>query len=117
MKLQFRERENRSAVSALGAVIAVLLVGILVKTDVALQLSTSLIRACGDMEYHMSKQLSNLAATIASSCATLLGAVKRPSRMTDRDGRYRPEMYYMRGPGPKWRAKNARVSDQSFGQK
>jgi hypothetical protein len=38
MKLQFRERENRSAVSALGAVIAVLLVGILVKIDVALQL-------------------------------------------------------------------------------
>lgn len=26
--------------------------------------------------------------------------------------RYRPEAYYMRGPGPKWRAKHAAVSGQ-----
>lgn len=25
--------------------------------------------------------------------------------------RYRPEMHYMRGPGPKWRAKYLRMSD------
>jgi hypothetical protein len=27
--------------------------------------------------------------------------------------RYRPEAHYMRGPGPKWRAKYAQVSAQS----
>jgi hypothetical protein len=26
--------------------------------------------------------------------------------------RYRPEVHYMRGPGPKWRAKHAQVSPQ-----
>jgi hypothetical protein len=25
---------------------------------------------------------------------------------------YRPELYYMRGPGPKWRARHLNLSDQ-----
>jgi hypothetical protein len=29
---------------------------------------------------------------------------------TDLFGAYRPEQHYMRGPGPKWRAKHARAS-------
>ena len=29
---------------------------------------------------------------------------------TDLFGGYRPEQHYMRGPGPKWRAKHARTS-------
>ena len=30
--------------------------------------------------------------------------------MADSAGRYRPEAHYMRGPGPKWRAKQAQVA-------
>jgi hypothetical protein len=30
--------------------------------------------------------------------------------MADQAGNYRPEAHYMRGPGPKWRAKHAQVS-------
>ena len=28
--------------------------------------------------------------------------------------RYRPEAHYMRGPGPKWRAKHAAISGQQY---
>jgi hypothetical protein len=36
---------------------------------------------------------------------------------TDLFGTYRPEQHYMRGPGPKWRAKHARpvVSEPDLG--
>lgn len=27
----------------------------------------------------------------------------------EREGRYRPERHYMRGPGPKWRAKHGHI--------
>jgi hypothetical protein len=30
--------------------------------------------------------------------------------MADQGDKYRPEAHYMRGPGPKWRAKHAQVS-------
>jgi hypothetical protein len=30
--------------------------------------------------------------------------------IADQPDKYRPEAHYMRGPGPKWRAKHARVS-------
>jgi len=33
--------------------------------------------------------------------------------MWDRSRAYRPELYYMRGPGPKWREKNGLVSPQT----
>jgi hypothetical protein len=36
--------------------------------------------------------------------------------MADQVDRYRPEAHYMRGPGPKWRAKYARVSSQRYGK-
>jgi hypothetical protein len=37
--------------------------------------------------------------------------------MADSAGRYRPEAHYMRGPGPKWRAKHAQVvSGRRLGQ-
>jgi hypothetical protein len=35
-------------------------------------------------------------ATFFSRCRDLIGVVGNP---------YRPELHYMRGPGPKWRAK------------
>ncbi len=30
---------------------------------------------------------------------------------------YRPELYYMRGPGPKWREKHARVASALLGSR
>ena len=38
MRLQFRDRENRAGLSALATVFAVLMVGVLAKTDLATQL-------------------------------------------------------------------------------
>ena len=40
-------------------------------------------------------------ATVADAWASAIG---------DPAMRYRPEAHYMRGPGPKWRAKHAHVS-------
>ena len=37
-------------------------------------------------------------------CHALIGSVCDP---------YRPELHYMRGPGPKWRAKHQTVTDRS----
>jgi hypothetical protein len=52
----------------------------------------------------MGERLLKIWAAAKNVWRTLLP--KQPSR-------YRPEAHYMRGPGPKWRAKNARVSAQS----
>jgi NAD-dependent oxidoreductase involved in siderophore biosynthesis len=62
---------------------------------------------------------SYLAARIASSWASLCGAVENvwPAMLAGRAGKYRPEAHYMRGPGPKWRAKHAQTSAGSFGQR
>jgi len=52
----------------------------------------------------MSERLSRILAATANVWRTLL-LPKHPPR-------YRPEAHYMRGPGPKWRAKHARISPQ-----
>ena len=41
--------------------------------------------------------LRRRAHDIIARCHALMETVRHP---------YRPELYYMRGPGPKWRAKN-----------
>jgi hypothetical protein len=46
----------------------------------------------GSSEIRLS-QLQTTATSLLKSLADILGL-------------YRPELYYMRGPGPKWRAKN-----------
>ncbi len=51
----------------------------------------------------MSEQLSRVLAAALNAWRTLLP--KHPPR-------YRPEVHYMRGPGPKWRAKHIAVSGQ-----
>jgi len=51
----------------------------------------------------MSERLSKAWAAAVSAWRTLLP--KYPPR-------YRPEAHYMRGPGPKWRAKHAALSGQ-----
>ena len=42
-----------------------------------------------------------------SAPSWLRGMRRLMARVTDP---YRPELHYMRGPGPKWRAKNAHVA-------
>jgi len=54
-------------------------------------------------ENPMSEQLSRVLAAALNAWRTLLP--KHPPR-------YRPEVHYMRGPGPKWRAKHIAVSGQ-----
>jgi hypothetical protein len=47
---------------------------------------------------------SGLAQKTAESASGLASVVRNLTKDL-RDG-YRPELHYMRGPGPKWRAKN-----------
>gem|GEM_PF-1151092 len=63
--------------------------------------------------FHMDQRLS---MSVASACARLWGAVKSAWSATrvDGAGKYRPEAHYMRGPGPKWRAKHY-ISVHGFG--
>jgi hypothetical protein len=49
----------------------------------------------------MRQRLAKVWAAAMNAWRTLLA--KEPPR-------YRPEAHYMRGPGPKWRAKHAQVS-------
>ena len=39
--------------------------------------------------------------TIIAGCRALIGIISDP---------YRPELHYMRGPGPKWRARHMQVA-------
>jgi hypothetical protein len=61
-----------------------------------------------------------MSAIVGSYVCTVLLAKHSPSLRVDRDRRrwqrlagaagdpYRPELHYMRGPGPKWRERHAR---------
>ena len=66
------------------------------------------------------KEISNGPALQLNSvlCATAIGVdflLKSFCALFAIDQRpYRPEKYYMRGPGPKWRAKHARGRDPAF---
>ena len=51
----------------------------------------------------MSERLSRVLTAALNAWRTLLPKHPRP---------YRPEAHYMRGPGPKWRAKHAGISGQ-----
>jgi hypothetical protein len=70
------------------------------------------------IDFYQDQRLADVATSIASACAKLGGAVKSAWSTTigNGAGKYRPEAYYMRGPGPKWRAKNA-ISIHSLGHK
>jgi hypothetical protein len=48
--------------------------------------------------------LSNFARKTAESISDFAGVVR--NLILDVRGCYRPEVHYMRGPGPKWRAKH-----------
>jgi hypothetical protein len=57
----------------------------------------------------MGQRVIKFVARIASTCVGLLGAVKDA---LGRASRYRPEAHYMRGPGPKCRARNLQILDK-----
>ena len=61
-------------------------------------------------EIHMRNLVLNLAFAFASAYAKASTAVTNAcwTLMGGQTGNYRPEAHYMRGPGPKWRAKNMR---------
>jgi hypothetical protein len=60
--------------------------------------------------HRLSALLSVLASTAVGAWTSLVPSLR--SLITIDARTYRPEKYYMRGPGPKWRAKHARVSSR-----
>src|SRR4030081_253786 len=62
--------------------------------------------------FQMHQQLVNLAYVLAFVVVKARTAVASAwwTAIGDQADRYRPEAHYMRGPGPKWRAKHAQSS-------
>jgi hypothetical protein len=60
----------------------------------------------------MFQHLSHVGHVLASAVVKASAAVAHAchAAVADQAGRYRPEAHYMRGPGPKWRAKHTQVS-------
>jgi hypothetical protein len=60
----------------------------------------------------MSDRLSPAAHVLAFLVGKARAALARAWRLAvgEPADRYRPEAHYMRGPGPKWRAKHAQIS-------
>jgi hypothetical protein len=60
----------------------------------------------------MFQHLSHVGHVLASAAVKASAAVAHAchAAVADQAGRYRPEAHYMRGPGPKWRAKHTQVS-------
>jgi hypothetical protein len=67
----------------------------------------------------MSRSLWEFVAAITVAGARLMSAAQGvwASIMAEPAERYRPESHYMRGPGPKWRAKYAQISGRTVGQR
>jgi hypothetical protein len=59
----------------------------------------------------MYQQLANMACVLLFTTRKARAAMANAwwTAMGDHTDRYRPEAHYMRGPGPKWRAKHAQV--------
>jgi hypothetical protein len=62
------------------------------------------------MTPYLSKAAALLNTVGATARTALVNAWRGP---TGRFDTYRPEAHYMRGPGPKWRAKHAHASGES----
>jgi hypothetical protein len=60
----------------------------------------------------MGRRLAKVAHILAFVAARGRAAVANAwhTAIADQPDKYRPEAHYMRGPGPKWRAKHAQVS-------
>jgi hypothetical protein len=64
----------------------------------------------------MGRQLSKVAYVLAFAKARTAVVNVWRAAMADQANRYQPEAHYMRGPGPKWRAKHAQVSTRRYGK-
>jgi hypothetical protein len=64
------------------------------------------------MVSRMHQELSRAGRVLALAVAQAIAAVADACRsaMAIEGDRYHPEAHYMRGPGPKWRAKHAQAS-------
>jgi len=62
----------------------------------------------------MTERLLNAVLALATGGAKAWAALKHVfMNASVQPRRYHPEAHYMRGPGPKWRAKHAKVPAQS----
>jgi hypothetical protein len=59
------------------------------------------------MYQQLLKRASVFALVVARARAAVANAWR--TAISEQADRYRPEAYYMRGPGPKWREKHAQV--------
>lgn len=48
------------------------------------------------------RRLRHLIGFVRARCGETVHQIRNP---------YRPELYYMRGPGPRWRASHSRIED------
>jgi hypothetical protein len=59
----------------------------------------------------MDRRFSNATSSLASAALKLCTELANYWRIVLSDQGYRPELHYMRGPGPKWREAHARPCD------
>ena len=52
----------------------------------------------------MDRRFSNATSTLATAALKLCAVLANYCRTALADQEYRPELHYMRGPGPRWRA-------------
>jgi hypothetical protein len=57
----------------------------------------------------MNRRFSNATSSLASAALKLCTQLASYWRTVLADQRYRPELHYMRGPGPKWREAHVRL--------
>ena len=67
---------------------------------------------CEPWRIRMNQRLSALVSILVGTAAAVWTSLVNSSHaLTVIEAKaYRPEKYYMRGPGPKWRAKHAQIS-------
>ena len=59
----------------------------------------------------MNRRFSNATSSLASAALKLCTQLASYWRTVLADQGYRPELHYMRGPGPKWREVHARLRE------
>ena len=63
---------------------------------------------------HRRSSVSTVLASWAMGTWEALVRATRAAIMIDEEKPYRPEAYYMRGPGPKWREKQAQARNSAL---
>ncbi len=67
-----------------------------------------MIRHLSATTHFLGGEAQKLCTAVAELCRTLTN---------DQSGGYRPELHYMRGPGPKWREKQAQAGTETSRQR